>query len=122
MNISYLWVALGGAIGASCRVGLSSVLPESFLNIPLKILCVNILGCFAIGVLTSIMTFYWNAPLSMKHFLIQGFLGGFTTFSAFVLECGLLYEQKLYTAFIALALLSVVLSLCFFFLGLKIVK
>ena len=122
MNISYLWVPIGGAIDASCRVGLSSVVPESCLNISLKILCVNILGCFAIGVLTSIMTFYWNAPLNMKHFLIQGLLGGFSSFSAFAIECGLLYEQKLYTAFIALALLSVALSLCFFFLGLKVVK
>ena len=58
----------------------------------------------------------------MKHFLIQGFFGGVTSFSALTLECGLLYEQKLCTAFISLALLSVVLSLCFFLPGLKAVE
>lgn len=122
MNMSYLWIACGGALGAMLRVALTGILPTSFLNVPLKILFINILGCFAIGVLTSVMAIYWNASINMKHFLIQGLLGGFTTFSAFALECGLLYEKRLYGVFVVFVVLSVILSISFFFLGLKVVK
>ncbi len=122
MSSSYLFIGLGGAAGAIARVVLMRILPSFVLNLPLKILCVNVLGCFAIGVLTGVMTFYWNAPINMRHFLVQGFLGGFTTFSAFALEFGLLYEKGFHLTSIAYAVLSVVLSLAFFFVGLKMMR
>lgn len=120
--ISYLLVGLGGAVGAIARVALSRVLPSFFLGIPLKIICINALGCFAMGLLTAVLATYWEASTNMRHFLVQGLLGGFTTFSAFSLEFGLLYEKGFYGTAFAYALLSVVLSLSFFFLGLKIMK
>lgn len=120
--MSYLWIGFGGACGAIARVALMRFLPSFLLNLPIKILCVNILGCFAIDILTETMALYWNASFNMKHFLIQGFLGGFTTFSAFALEYGLLYEKGSHVTAIIYAALSVVLSIAFFFAGLKIIK
>ncbi len=122
MNSSYFWIGLGGAIGALSRVGLMRILPAFFLSLPLKIFFINVLGCFLIGILTEGMTFYGNISINMKHFLIQGFLGGFTTFSAFALEFGLLYQKGFPKVAICYATLSVVLSLVFFFLGLKLVR
>ncbi len=121
-GISYLWVGLGGATGAILRVGLSAWLPHLILSMPFKIFFINVLGCFVLGLLTETITFYWDAPLSMRHFLIQGVLGGFTTFSAFSMEFGLLYKDgSPITAFVY-AVLTVALSLSAFFGGLKIIR
>jgi CrcB protein len=118
----YIFVGLGGALGAMARVALTGVLPSFFLAIPLQILCINILGCFALGMLAELMALYWDASINMRHFLVQGFLGGFTTFSSFSLEFGLLYEKGLYGAAAAYAILSLVLSIVFFFFGLKMIR
>jgi len=120
--VNYIFVGLGGAAGAIARVALSRVLPSAILTIPLKILCINVLGCLAIGILTELMAVYWNASINMRHFWVQGFLGGFTTFSAFSLEFGLLYEKGLYGSAVVYAGLSLVLSIVFFFVGLKIIR
>ena len=122
MNSSFFWIGVGGAAGAIARVGLMRILPAFFLSIPLKICLVNIVGCFLIGALTEFMAFHGNLSLNMRHFLIQGFLGGFTTFSAFALEFGLLYEKGAHGTALSYALISVVLSIVFFFIGLKFVR
>lgn len=122
MKIGYLFVGLGGAVGAVLRVFLTRFLPSHVLNIPLKILCINVIGCFVLGLLTEIMAIYWQVSINMKHFLIQGLLGGFTTFSAFALEFGLLYEKGSHTSAIIYAILTVVFSIIFFFGGLKLIK
>lgn len=122
MNYSYLFIGLGGAIGAIARVALSRVLPSFVLSLPAKTLLVNIIGCFLIGVLTEIMAFYWNASINARHFLVQGFLGGFTTFSAFALEFGLLYEKGENVLAILYGCLSFVLCIAFFFFGLKVIR
>ncbi len=122
MYLASLFIGLGGAAGAITRVAFSRILPSFVHGMPFKIFFINILGCFLIGLLTGIMTFYWNASINMRHFLIQGFLGGFTTFSAFALEFGLLHDKGANITAIVYATLSVVLSLIFFFMGLKIIR
>ena len=122
MNGSFFFIGLGGALGAMSRVGLMRVFPVFFYSLPLQLLLVNVIGCFAIGVLTEVMAFYWNASESSRHFLVQGFLGGFTTFSSFALEFGDLYGQGKHLTGITYVVLSVVLSLAFFFIGLKAVR
>lgn len=94
----YFFVALGGALGAVARVALTAILPPPVFGIPLKILCVNVIGCFALGILTSISMLFWDASINARHFWVQGLLGGFTTFSAFSLEFGLLFQKGEYTA------------------------
>ena len=120
--MDYILVALGGAFGAALRLLLSKLLPQALFGIPFPILFVNILGCFTMGISTEIMALYWSPPENIKYFLLPGFLGGFTTFSTFSVEFGLLFEKnELLLAFSYVAL-SVCLSILFFFVGMKIVR
>lgn len=121
-ELSYLFVGLGGAFGAIARVVLTRILPSFLFGMPLAIMLVNILGCFLMGMLVEILALHWNASLNTRHFLIQGCLGGFTTFSAFSLEFGLLYKEGLYVSAIGYAALSVILSLAGFFTGLRLIR
>ncbi|MFI1237496.1 fluoride efflux transporter CrcB [Nocardia salmonicida] len=79
-------ISVGGGLGATARFGVGHwwpVLPGRF---PWSTLTVNVLGCFAIGVLMAVVTELWDAPKLVRPFLGIGVLGGFTTFSTYSLE------------------------------------
>ncbi|MEU4413941.1 MULTISPECIES: fluoride efflux transporter CrcB [Nocardia] len=79
-------ISVGGGLGATARFGVAQwwpVLPGRF---PWSTLTVNVLGCFAIGVLMVVVTELWDAPKLVRPFLGIGVLGGFTTFSTYSLE------------------------------------
>ena len=82
---SVLWVALGGALGASGRFLLSTVffVPGQF---PWPTLVINIAGSLGIGLLWGLYAQHGWFETWGRYLLVVGFLGGFTTFSAFSLE------------------------------------
>lgn len=89
-----IFVALGGALGASLRfllgVGIYRLTggPTSF---PIAILTANILGSIAMGIFVVLA-----AQRGLTHyapFIMIGLLGGFTTFSSFSLETVRLMEE-----------------------------
>ncbi|HRW58102.1 MAG TPA: fluoride efflux transporter CrcB [Chlamydiales bacterium] len=120
--MSMIWIAAGGALGACMRMFLMRFLPEKIVSIPLKIMVVNIIGCFLIGALTSIFLRFDGVSHNVKQFLIPGFLGGLTTFSAFSLEYALLFQKGLHFQGIVYVLLSVSLGVLSLFLGMKIMR
>jgi CrcB protein len=123
LRINLLAVGLGGALGAVARVLLSQILPAVlFVQLPFKILAINVLGCFVLGLLTELTGVFWYPSPLIKSFLITGFLGGFTTFSAFSLEYALLIKRNLVIWALSYAILSCCLAFLAFFLGMKIVK
>ena len=88
-----LQVAVGGAIGATLRwalgIGLLRTLgPTSF---PLPVLTANVVGSAAMGAFVVLSAQRGLSPMS--PFVMTGFLGGFTTFSAFSLETVTLIER-----------------------------
>jgi CrcB protein len=88
-----LQVALGGAIGATLRY-LASLWVARMLGqtpFPVAILAVNVAGCFAMGLFIGAAAQRGLAHLS--PLVATGFLGGFTTFSAFSLEAVTLWER-----------------------------
>jgi CrcB protein len=63
-----------------------------------------------------------SLPQSARLFLTTGILGGFTTFSTYALEIGMLYERGDWLASMAYALGSLVLGVAALFAGLGLVR
>lgn len=88
--VPVLLVALGGAIGSVLRYVISLLALAAFgTGFPWGTLAVNVIGSAAIGVCGGIAL--GGNP---RLLLVTGVLGGFTTFSAFSLETGLLWERE----------------------------
>lgn len=82
-----LYVFLGGGLGSLARwlvnLGALRLLGPGF---PFGTLVVNLAGCFAIGVLARLLVPADAGGQGARLLLMTGFLGGFTTFSAFALD------------------------------------
>ncbi|MFE1592086.1 fluoride efflux transporter CrcB [Nocardia sp. NPDC058705] len=97
-------ISVGGGLGAVARFGIGRWWPPAG-GFPWSTLTVNVLGCFAIGVLIVAVTELWAAPKLVRPFLGIGVLGGFTTFSTYSLEIrGLLDSGAMGTAMAYLGL------------------
>ncbi len=119
---NFVLVALFGAIGSLLRFILIQVTPKiTYINFPIGTLIVNLIGSFLIGVVASL---FEKQLLSneLRSFIVFGFLGGFTTFSAFTYEVfNFLKIGNYFNLFIYL-FFSIIVSLVLFYIGYKIVK
>ncbi|MEP3233159.1 MAG: fluoride efflux transporter CrcB [Hyphomicrobiales bacterium] len=119
-----LYVALGGAIGASLR-HLSGLAALRLLGsgFPYGTFFVNVVGSFLMGVLIAWLTRKGaNVGPEWRLLLATGVLGGFTTFSAFSLDAVLLWERGESGAAIGYVIGSVALSLLALMAGLMLVR
>ena len=118
-----LLVALGGAIGSVCRylVGLGALrlMGPSF---PWGTLTVNVAGSFAIGVLAELIVARFGASAELRLLLITGFLGGFTTFSAFALDAVTLFERGASVAATSYLVVSIVASIAAAIAGIALMR
>ncbi|MDY6817149.1 MAG: fluoride efflux transporter CrcB [Halobacteriales archaeon] len=78
-------VGAGGALGALLRYWVTDRLPAD--RFPVGTLTVNVLGSFALGVLT-----FLGADSELVLFLGTGACGSFTTYSSFAFETVRLWE------------------------------
>ncbi len=86
MLFNVLLVAAGGAIGSALRFLLSGWTYRHLgTTFPWGTLLVNVVGCFAIGLLWGVAQRLSLRP-STSVFLFGGILGAFTTFATFGLE------------------------------------
>jgi fluoride exporter len=84
-----LLVAAGGALGSVLRYAVSMFAAAHLgAGFPWGTLAVNLIGSGAIGLLGGL-----GLGGDLRLLLVTGLLGGFTTFSAFSLETGLLWER-----------------------------
>lgn len=82
-----LAVALGGGLGASARYELglafAAPTPPAF---PTVTLAINLAGSLLLGLLLTLILDVWPPTRYARPFAAIGVLGGFTTFSTFVVE------------------------------------
>jgi len=87
--ISYIWVALGGALGTAGRYWLSGVIARSFgETFPWGTLIINVTGSFVIGFFAALTGPDGRLFVSSnaRQFVMIGMCGGYTTFSSFSLQ------------------------------------
>ncbi len=113
-----LAVALGGALGSVARYGAGVALGRALgASFPWGTLAVNVLGCLLIGAVLHAADERGGISPATRLFVATGFLGGFTTFSAFGLETVLLARGRDLLAASANVVANVGLGLAAVWLG-----
>lgn len=126
--MQFILVGLGGFLGAIARFSvnrafsaraaadgsLAATVQPAF---PLSTLLVNVAGSFFIGLLVVLAGSRLWLEGDTRLFLVTGFLGAFTTFSAFSLETLQLFESGEQVKALFNVLVNVFLCLLFVWLG-----
>jgi CrcB protein len=121
--LNYLLVFIGGGLGSSLRYTINVVCMRCVSSaFPYHTFLINITGSTVMGLIAGYLAFKGDAAQSWRLFLMTGVLGGYTTFSAFSLDTGLLYERGEIGLALLYVLGSVVLSIAGLFAGLALVR
>jgi CrcB protein len=78
--------AVGAVLGVLARYGVSVTVPHDPGTWPWATFGVNLVGCLIVGLLMAALIDHRSPHRLARPFLVSGFLGGFTTFSALALE------------------------------------
>lgn len=92
---------IAGSVGTLARYGLAGAVHRyAGASFPWGTLAVNLTGCFLAGLLWALFESRWPVHAETRTIVLVGFMGAFTTFSAFILETGELMRsaQWLYAA------------------------
>lgn len=112
VNLNLLIIALGGALGAVSRFLLGNAVSRAIGSaLPYGTFVINVMGCFAMGLLMTIIVDRELLPVAWRLFLCVGLLGGFTTFSSFGYEALMLLTEGRLLAALAYVGGSVALGL-----------
>mgnify|MGYP001400662710 CR=1 FL=1 len=120
--INALVVGVGGFFGTIMRyvitIGIQRKSAE--LLFPLGTMLVNMLGCFAVGLIAGLIDLKGIGSDTLRLLLVLGFLGGFTTYSAFGFETFILFrEGDIFRAFLNI-LIHITFGLFFIWIGYSI--
>jgi CrcB protein len=120
MAVAWVWVMLGGGLGAVGRYYLSGWINDHFGPTPAAIFVVNITGAFVIGLFMAATTDRFIVSPDTRRFVTVGILGGYTTFSTWMYETMQLLEAGDYLRAAANGVGSLVVGLLAVWLGLTV--
>ena len=112
-----LLISFGAVLGALSRWQLGVWLNPLISQFAFGTLLANVLGCFLIGIALGL-----NLQESSKLLLITGFLGSFTTFSAFSAEIGEKLLQEKWLNAIGVFLLHNIVGIMATVIGVILIK
>ena len=102
-----IFIGLAGFVGTLARFGLSEIASRRLgTSFPIGTLTVNIIGCFLAGFLFYAVQERTTVSETVRLAIVVGFLGGFTTFSAFGVQTFALFKN----GEVGLGLLNVAIS------------
>ena len=120
--LSYLFVAVGGALGAMARFALNVMLQRD-ISFPWGTLSANLLGCLVMGIVAQLVaTAAWFndagiIPDQYRLLFAIGFCGSFTTLSALVMELHTMLQRSELVNSFAYLMVTMVGGFAFFYLG-----
>jgi CrcB protein len=119
----YIFIAVGGVLGAMLRYFIKSISIDSYTGIiPINVLVINIIGSFLLALLLTTALVVKNFNEDIRIGIGTGFLGAFTTFSTMckeavtLMRAGHFYSSVLYLG------LSTILGLIAAYFGVLIVR
>jgi fluoride exporter len=120
----YLAVFMGAGLGGAVRHAVNrAVFAWVGVDMPWATLCVNVTGSLALGLIAGWFAFRAQGGDQVLVLLLTtGFLGGYTTFSAFALDTVLLWERGQVWHAAGYVTLSVALSIAAALGGLALVR
>jgi fluoride exporter len=95
-------VSAGGVAGALARFAITTAWPNPPNGFPWATFVINVTGCLLIGVLMVAIAEVWPRRRLLRPFLGTGVLGGYTTFSTYVVDAQHLLDQRAGTALVYL--------------------
>jgi CrcB protein len=119
MIFNLFFIGIGGGLGAILRFGINEIF-ENYLSLssPFGTFSVNVIGCFLIGIFIGLAL---PTKDSTYYFFVIGFLGSFTTMSAFTYQTMMMANSNLIHA-VSYIMLTIVISILATYAGAMISK
>ncbi|MDA8442104.1 MAG: fluoride efflux transporter CrcB [Peptococcaceae bacterium] len=119
--MTYLFIAVGGMLGALARFGLGTWIGQRWNNAyPLGTFLINITGAFVLGFINVYFLERTVVSPALRLGIGVGFLGAYTTFSTFTYEAMRLIEDGSYMLALGYVSASAVIGLIAVYLGMTL--
>ena len=116
MNI--LFIGIGGALGAISRYGLTEIITKYFSTSQhIGTLGVNVVGCLFVGLLFGFLA---DMKSEVQVFFVIGFLGSFTTMSAFSMQTVEMFNNQNFGEAALYILMTIVFTISATYIGLTL--
>ncbi|HCP18166.1 MAG TPA: fluoride efflux transporter CrcB [Alphaproteobacteria bacterium] len=124
--IIWLAIALGGALGALTRYGVSQAVimlnDSNQATAPLATVMVNVIGSGLMGVIYGYLSAGGMLSEALRVFLMVGFLGALTTFSTFSMDVMVIIDRGAILHAVVYAAVSVAGSVLIFMLAVQMMR
>lgn len=110
-------IALGGALGSAARYGVAALVPHAPTEIAWSTVTTNLTGAFLLGLLMFFVNEVWPPQRYIRPFLGVGVLGGYTTFSTYMLDAHALVEAGRTSSLVTYVLVTLAGGLVAVWLG-----